>query len=314
MQLIPSTVLIIPAFNDRASCAQLLHAIASLPGARDWRICLVDDGSTTDALQLSDLSDLCLSGTILRLTRNVGHQAAIACGVGYVAETWPDASALIMDADGEDRPGDIPRLLSTLDRSHFSAVVAERRRRTENAQFRIFYWIFRRLFRLLSGHPLQFGNFMALSGPAVRRLASMQETWLHVAAALIASRIPCRKLPTDRGHRYFGNSTMNFISLAVHGMRALMVFAEVMLMRVVIACAAISATALVLAGVAAGLKVAGQASPGWFTSVFGLFVVVVTQTTGIFAAALVLAGVARGLLWNASTAYRDLIAAVEATP
>jgi len=97
-------------------------------------------------------------------------------------------------------------------------------------------------------------------------------------------------------------------------MRALMVFAEVMLIRVVVACAAISATALVLAGVAAGRKVSGQASPGWFTSVFGIFLILVTQTTGIFAAALVLAGVARGLLQNASTAHRDLIAAVEATP
>jgi hypothetical protein len=76
----------------------------------------------------------------------------------------------------------------------------------------------------------------------------------------------------------------------------------------------VSATALVLAGVAAGLKISGQASPGWFTSVFGIFVILVTQTTGIFAAALVLAGVARGLLQNASTAHRDLIAAVEATP
>ena len=310
----PSTVLIIPAFNDRPSCARLLREISSLSGAHDWRICLVDDGSTTDALQLSDLSDLCLRGTILRLARNIGHQAAIACGIGYAAETWPGVSALIMDADGEDRPDDIPRLLSSLDRSHFSAVVAERRQRTEKAQFRVFYWMFKRLFRLLSGHSLQFGNFMALSGSAVRRLASMQETWLHVAAALIASRIPRRNLPTDRGQRYFGNSTMNFISLAVHGMRALMVFAEVMLMRVVIACAAISVTTLVLVGVAAGLKVSGQASPGWFTSVFGIFVILITQTTGIFAAALVLAGVARGLFQNASTAHRDLIAAVEATP
>src|SRR5215813_3816514 len=123
----PSTVLIIPAFNERPSCARLLREISSLSGARDWRICLVDDGSTTDALQLSDLSDLCLRGTILRLARNIGHQAAIACGIGYAAETWPGVSALIMDADGEDHH-----------RSHFTAVVAEQRQRTEKVQFRIF--------------------------------------------------------------------------------------------------------------------------------------------------------------------------------
>ena len=111
--LMPSTVLIVPAFNDRPSCARLLREISSLSGAHDWRICLVDDGSTTDAPQLSDLSDLCLRGTILRLTRNVGHQAAIACGVGYVAEIWPGVSALIMDADGL-RHWKAPSLMASL--------------------------------------------------------------------------------------------------------------------------------------------------------------------------------------------------------
>jgi hypothetical protein len=306
--------LVIPVFDDRASCAQLLRAIASVPGARDWHICLVDDGSIGNMLRLSDLTDVGLSGTLLRLIRNVGHQAAIACGLGYVAARWSGASVVIMDSDGEDRPEDIPKLLSSLDPSIISAVVAERYRRTENARFRTFYWIYKLLFRVLSGQSIQFGNFMAVSGPAVQRLASMQETWLHVAGALIASRIPRRMVPTQRGRRYFGTSTMNFTSLAVHGMRAIMVFAEVMLMRVVIACAAVAARVLVLAGVAGLLKIAGLASPGWFTSVVGLLLILVVQTIGVFAASLVLAGLTRGILRNVSNAYRDFIETIESIP
>lgn len=311
----PTSVLIIPVFNDRTSCAVLLGQLSALFSANDWRICLIDDGSTSDPPLLSDLIDSGLSGVILRLPHNIGHQAAIVCGIGYVAANWPGASAVIMDADGEDRPDAIPALMSQLDPTMLCAVVAQRRLRTESFVFRFFYGVYKALFRLLTGHPIDFGNFMALSGPAVLRLASMHQTWLHIPAALIASRIPRKNVPIDRGRRYAGQSRMNFVSLSVHGMRALMVFADVVLMRLIFGGIVLIVAAATIALIALALKVTGNATPGWFTTVVGILVVMVIQMLEIFAAFLILAGMARSdALRDASKAYQDCIVSVEATP
>ena len=311
----PASVFIIPVFNDRVSCAVLLREMATFVNAQDWRICLIDDGSTSDPPRLSDLIDSRLAGVILRLPHNMGHQAAIACGIGYVAANWPGANAVIMDADGEDQPSTVPALLSHLDPNALCAIVAERRGRTESAAFRIFYQVYKALFRLLTGHRIDFGNFMVLSGPAVRRLASMHQTWLHIPAALIASRIPRKGAPIDRGKRYAGQSQMNFVSLSVHGVRGLMVFADAVLMRLIFGGIVMIVAATAVALVALGLKVTGNATPGWFTTVVGIAVVMVMQTLEVFAVLLILAGLARGgILRDASKAYQDCIAGVEATP
>jgi hypothetical protein len=297
----PSNALIIPMFNDRASCSAVLAQIATVIRAQDWRICLIDDGSTRDPPMLCDLTDRGLSGVILRLPHNMGHQAAIACGIGYVAANWPGASAVIMDADGEDRPEVVPDLLSRLDPTQLCAVVAERRRRTEGVVFRIFYEVYKMLFRVLTGHSINFGNFMALSCSAVHRLASMRQTWLHIPAALITSGIPRKDVPTDRGKRYAGQSSMKYASLALLGMRALMIFAEVVLVRLIFAGIVLIVVATALALIALGLKITGNATPGWFTTVVGLGVITVMQTLAIFTVLLVLAGTTRGgILCDAS--------------
>jgi polyisoprenyl-phosphate glycosyltransferase len=308
-------VIVIPVFNDRFSCARLLENISKLDSSTSWQVCLVDDGSISDPPQISDLSDAGLSGVILRLARNTGHQSAIACGIGYVAANWQHANVLIMDADGEDRPEDIPALLSRLDQSTFDAVVATRGRRTEGWLFRAFYTFYKIVFRLFSGRIIQFGNFMALSKFSVRRLASMQETWLHIAAALIASKIPIKKVIADRGRRYAGQSSMSLVSLSVHGVRALMVFADSVFMRVLIACFATIAISVALSLVVISLKLSGNASPGWFTSAFGGLAIVSLQMAGISAISLVLFGITNGsIVRNTSKNFSDLVASVETTP
>ena len=54
-----------------------------------------------------------LSGVIIRLRRNVGHQRAIAVGLGFVADELQDADRIVvMDSDGEDLPATIHALLN----------------------------------------------------------------------------------------------------------------------------------------------------------------------------------------------------------
>jgi hypothetical protein len=108
---------------------------------------------------------------------------------------------------------------------------------------------------------------------------------------------------------------MNFISLSVHGMRALMVFVETVLMRVIVGTVALMTLWALLAMMALGLKFSGNASPGWLTTIVGLLAVMVVQTLGVFAALLILAGTGRRqILLDASKSYLQSVASVETTP
>ena len=90
--------------------------------------------------------------------------------------------------------------------------------RSKPLRFRIFYSMYRFVFRLLTGRTIRFGNFVALSRRSVGRLIN-QETWVHFAASLMVSRLRIGTVETDRGTRYAGKSQMNFISLTLHGLR-----------------------------------------------------------------------------------------------
>src|SRR5215475_14171441 len=128
-------------------------------------------------------------------------------------------------------------------------------------RFRIGYLIYHALFYALTGRPLPFGNFMALSPFAVGRLSAMNETWLHVAAAVAASRLKVAYVALDRGKRFTGQTQMSFLALVLHGMRAMMVFAETVLARVAFAGAAVIVLSILGSLIAATLKLTGQASP-----------------------------------------------------
>ena len=65
---------------------------------------------------------------------------------------------------------------------------------------------------------------------------------------------------------------MNFVGLALHGFKALMVFAEDVLVRVGIACALIAGLSVVGVLAAVLLKVMGFSTPGWFSVALGILV------------------------------------------
>ena len=86
---------------------------------------------------------------------------------------------------------------------------------------------------------------------------------------------------------------MNFVGLALHGFKALMIFAEDVLVRVGIACAAVAVLALLGSGFAIVLKFLGFATPGWFSVALGLLLLVFLQTGAITLMTLMLTGIAR---------------------
>jgi hypothetical protein len=285
-------LVIMPVYEDRPSASALIQDLARHCPVAPY-IVAVEDGSLRDPLTPSSLSDAGLDGEILYLVRNMGHQRAIATGLSYVAQNYEPDAVVVMDSDGEDRPESIAALIEELQRSDNDAVVARRRKRSEKLGFRVFYVVYRMIFQGLTGRTIRFGNFTALSGRAVRRLAAMQELWVHFAASLMVSRLRIGAVATDRGVRYAGKSQMNFVSLSLHGLRSIMVFAEDVLVRVGMSCAVLAAAAVGLLTLTLFLKVIGYATPGWFSTASGILIIILMQSGILMFSTLMVSGIVR---------------------
>lgn len=286
-------IVVTPVFEDTEASTILFAELAKACGPR-IHVVAVDDGSVRQPLTLDGLRAAGITGTVVKLKRNVGHQRAIATGLAYVADRLPDAErVVVMDSDGEDLPSTIANLLTELDKSNVDVVVAERRSRVETLRFKAFYVVYKRLFQLLSGRQISFGNFMAMNNVGVHRLAAMGELAMHVAGTVLMSRLRWRTCSLDRGPRYAGQSKMNFVGLALHGFKALMIFAEDVLVRVGIVCAGVATLALLGSIAAIILKFLGFATPGWFSVALGLLLLVFLQTGAITLMTLMLTGITR---------------------
>jgi hypothetical protein len=283
-----------PVYNDWAAAARLIPLIdqALQSASRRARILLVDDASTEPppaawpGPSLSNGLAAIDSVSILHLRRNLGHQRAIAIGLVYVYQDWvyqdrTGLSALVvMDADGEDRPQDLPALLDVYATAGDAAVVvfAARTKRLEGLVFRFFYRAYRVLHKALTGVAVRVGNFSVMSPPALGRLMVVSELWNHYAAAVVRSRIPYTSIPIPRGQRLEGRSHMDFVSLLVHGLGAISVFSDVVGARLLALTAmAVSLAAALIGAVTAMRLFTPLAIPEWAGYATGILLIVLAQ-------------------------------------
>jgi hypothetical protein len=248
-------VLLMPIYNDWQSAAHLIRACdQALSGAgRRARVLVVDDGSDeARGDELDHFHPTAISQVeILHLRCNLGHQRAIAIGLSHVEAAVPCDAVVVLDGDGEDRPEDIDRLLTTLEAGVTPRVVfAERTKRSEGPAFAIAYWLYRGVHRILTGHRVRVGNFAAVPSAILVRLVAVSALWNHFAAAVFQARIPYTTVPTTRGTRYGGRSHMNSVALVTHGLSAMSVFGDRIGVRSLVATLAIM-LALMLATIAA---------------------------------------------------------------
>lgn len=244
-------------------------------------VLLIDDGSTISnpPCKMPFRPGAIENISILVLRRNLGHQRAIAIALAHIQEHWSGDAVVVMDADGEDRPEDIPGLVQAMRKAERpTAVFAERGRRLENAAFRICYDCYRIMHKLLAGRDIRFGNFSVLPRSYLDTLVVFPELWNHYAATLVKSRLPYVRVRSDRAVRLRGRSRMDFVSLVVHGLSALFANQEVVGTRLLIMITLIALGLLLLVGVVVGVRLLTHlAIPGWATTSMGLLLILVAQ-------------------------------------
>jgi glycosyltransferase involved in cell wall biosynthesis len=105
--------IVIPLYNERDNLAPLHDELARVLGGlnRSYEMIFVDDGSNDGGNQvLREIKSRDSHVRVIRLARNSGQTAALACGL----EHSQGDIVVAIDADGENDPADIPRLMAPL--------------------------------------------------------------------------------------------------------------------------------------------------------------------------------------------------------
>ncbi len=272
--------IIIPQFNDWEALSLLIAKINQDLAPKyleNTTLLIVDDCSSIE----QDTPFPTFKGKeikLLRLFRNLGHQKSIAIGLSYAAEHFSSDKIIVMDADGEDSPSDINQLIDKSIENPNKIIFAERRKRNENFLFRLFYVIYKNIFRLLTGKVITFGNFSLIPRNRLKNLVRVSEIWNNYPGGIIKSRIPYTSIPTDRAKRLAGNSQMNFVSLILHGLSAISVLIDTTAVRILIMSILMSVFAIVVIAIILFLKVIGNATPGWASTLGSTLVILMLQS------------------------------------
>jgi hypothetical protein len=274
--------LVIPIYNDWEALGVLLRAIdaRSFELGGDLDVFVIDDASTLlpppNGLResLKNIKQV----WIVELVCNVGHQRAIAIGLAHVNRLDAYDIVIVMDSDGEDRPEDLPALVQAYRENPHAIVVAQRTQRSEGPYFSAFYFLYKRIFRLMTGREIAFGNFCLMSRTHLSRVVYMPDLWNHLAASILRSRAPIHPLNTARGNRYAGKSSTNLTSLIAHGFSAMAIFSDLLFIRILLFSLIVAIVAGVIAVIALVLRVSTElATPGWATTVIGTAIVIFIQ-------------------------------------
>jgi glycosyltransferase involved in cell wall biosynthesis len=268
----------IPVHNEEQVLPELFGRLTAVldgvPGGPHEMI-FVDDGSRDGSLGLLEAAaarDQRI--VVVTLSRNFGHQAALTAALDQVTGD----AAVVMDADLQDRPEEIPRFLAKLE-AGFDVVYAQRVRRKEGVLLRAAYFVFYRLIAWLSRIrlPLDAGDFSLMSRRVVNEIRGVPEhnrylrglrTWVGFRQTGIA---------VERAERFAGQSKYSYralIRLAFDGIFAFSI-APLRAAAVLGAVAVLLSTLFTLYAVYA--RVVLQRSPQGFTAL----IVVMTFLSGM---------------------------------
>jgi len=210
---IRSVDLVIPVFNEEANLPTLLERLQSDLASMTipWRVIFVDDGSrdrSWEILTQAARRDSRVLG--VRLGRNYGQHAAIFAGF---AQCEADA-VVTLDADLQNPPAEIPRLIEALDEG-FDVAGGWRRVRHDNAFRRLASFMMNRLISKTTGVPLRdYGCMLrAYRIDIVRLMRESGETSSYIPALAHCFTDRMTEIPVAHAERAEGESRYSVFGL-----------------------------------------------------------------------------------------------------
>lgn len=197
---------VIPAYNEQESLPDLIDEIdrACSPLGLEYDVIIIDDGSTDRTFEtIANLAKENRRVRGLRLRKNFGKSEALAVGIGQTVSEF----VVTLDADGQDNPADIPRMLERLD-SGLDLVSGWKVDRRDPPTRKVASKVFNAATAVSTGvdmHDMNCG-FKAYRGECARSLEIYGEMhrYLPVLAAQEGWRVG--EMPVDHRARKHGSS------------------------------------------------------------------------------------------------------------
>jgi undecaprenyl-phosphate 4-deoxy-4-formamido-L-arabinose transferase len=198
--------LVIPVYNEEKNITALMERLTPIMQGigSPYEIILVDDGSSDKSLSLLKGFASRPEVKVVELTRNYGQHAAIMAGFSLVK----GEIIITLDADLQNPPEEIPRLVAKMTEGNFDVVGTIRRGRKDSL-FRILpSKIVNMITRRITGVKLRDWGCMlrAYRRPVVERMISCHEhaTFIPALATYFGKRVT--EIEVAHEERYGGKS------------------------------------------------------------------------------------------------------------
>ena len=210
----------IPAFNEEQVLPELYRRLTAVLEelGESYEIILVNDGSDDKSLEImKELHAKDARVKFIDFSRNFGHQIAVTAGMDYASGDV----VIVMDADLQDPPEVIPKLIAKW-KEGYDVVYAVRKKRKEGFVKRTCYFAFYRLLRKLSSTdiPLDSGDFSLIDRRVVKELQKMPEQNRFVRGLRTWVGFQQTSLEYERDTRFAGEPKYSFrklVKLALDG-------------------------------------------------------------------------------------------------
>lgn len=246
-----------PVYNEIETLPEFRRRVAGALAGRAYELVLVNDGSVDGSAELIErlaADDPCVRA--IHFSRNFGHQAAITAGLREAR----GAAAVTIDADLQDPPEVIPRLLEAWEAGADVVHGVRHERPGEPRHRMLLIRAFYRLFNRISGlddFPGNSGDFRLVSRPVLDTLNALPERNRFVRG--LVSWVGFRQVTVvyQRDPRYAGTSKYPLGKLIHLGLDGILSFSAVPLRLAAWLGFAMSATAFVAIPVIVVLRLAG---------------------------------------------------------
>ena len=202
--------IVVPVYNEAENIVavhqKIVAALEAL--ALPFEILYVDDGSRDESFALLDqISQRDERAKVIRFRRNFGQTAAMAAGL----KTARGRVIIPLDADGQNDPADVPRLLEKIDEG-YDVVSGWRRKRQDKTIRKIPSQIANKLISRVTGVPLHdYGcSLKAYRADVIKDVSLYGEMhrFIPAYAHMVGARVT--EIPVNHHARMAGQSKYGF--------------------------------------------------------------------------------------------------------
>ena len=266
----PSLSIVVPVFNEEGSLDELHCRVTAAMRelGRSWEIVFVDDGSQDRSVEI--LEKLHRSDPHVRVlvfSRNFGHHLPLTAGI----DSARGEVVVLMDADLQDRPEEIPRLVHKLDEGWdlvYGVRVSKKHSPVKRMTSSLFVALMR---RMVEGFEINSGVFRAARRNVIDTVRQCRETHRFLIGLMSWSGFRQTGLEVAHGARFAGTTKYTLRRQVRLAMNTMVSFTRIPLQAATYLGLAVSATSFGYAAVVVARKLVwGLGAQGWPSLMFAV--------------------------------------------